>query len=246
MGLKKTGMGQPGPEDLAGRVAREIRKLILHWEFLPGSRMLEEDLSKQFGTSRVPIREAFRILEAGGLLEKERNKGYRVRKMGIRESFDLYDLRLALEMHVCEQLAGRVVARETLDTWRQLWSGEPAGPDADAEHFADKDRKFHEALALEYGNKAVLKQLVDINDQIAFLRLVDFENQDTIDQSRRDHLAIVQAIADKKPPQAREAVRENILYAQANVRHGFTEMLARSFIDGDTFTVSGSDREVRP
>lgn len=243
MGLKSTSMDSPGTEDLAGRVASEIRKLILHWEFLPGTRMLEEDLSKQFGTSRVPIREAFRILEAGGLLEKERNKGYRVRKMGIRDSFDLYDLRLALEMHVCEQLAGRDIAGETLDAWRQLWCSEPSGPDADAQHFADKDRRFHEALALEYGNKALLKQLVDINDQIAFLRLVDFENQGTIDQSRRDHLAIVQAIADRNPPQARESVRENILYAQANVRHGFTEMLARSYGDGETLTVSGGDKE---
>lgn len=245
MVVKRTSVESPGSEDLAGKVAGEIRKLILHWEFLPGTRMLEEDFSRQFGTSRVPIREAFRILEAGGFLEKERNKGYRVRKLGIRDSFEIYDIRLALEMHICEELAGRDIAGETLDAWRQLWSSEPAGPGTDAQYFAEKDRRFHEALALEYGNKAMLKQLEEINDQIAFLRLVDYENQDTIDDSRRDHLAIVQAIADKNPQQARESVRENILYAQSNIRHGFAEMLARTYGDGDFPITSGSDMEVR-
>ena len=233
MAESSPGSESPGSEDLAGRIAGEIRTMILHWEFLPGTRMLEEELRKRFGTSRVPIREAFRILEAGGLLEKERNKGYRVRKMSIRDSFELYDVRLALEMHIGEQLSRKEVSDVTLDEWRRLWSMEESSMRCDAPRFAESDRRFHEALAREHDNRTLLKQLVDINDQIAFLRLVDFENQTTIEESRRDHLAIVQAIADRDPQRAREAVRENILHAQANVRRGFSEMLARTYEDGE-------------
>ena len=217
-------------QDRVGTIVSEIRKKILHWQFVPGSRMPEEELSKSFGTSRIPLREAFRILEANGFLEKEPNKGYRVKKFSLQDSLELYDLRIALETHICEQLATKGISPDVLANLRNLWSENECPPNADAQKLSENDRKFHEELARVHGNRALLKQLAEINDRIAFLRIVDFEHEVTVHSARKEHLEIIQAIEDKNPPKAREAMRQNILHAQANIRKGFTEMLARTFL----------------
>jgi DNA-binding GntR family transcriptional regulator len=79
------------------RVAGYLREAILSGQILPGERIRQEDVAARFGTSRLPVREALRILEAEGLTEHHPHKGARVPKLDRHEVDVIYQMRERLE-----------------------------------------------------------------------------------------------------------------------------------------------------
>jgi DNA-binding GntR family transcriptional regulator len=60
------------------RIAREVARLIERGVYAPGQRLREQEIADRFGSSRAPVREALRILEAQGLVVVEQMRGARV------------------------------------------------------------------------------------------------------------------------------------------------------------------------
>jgi DNA-binding GntR family transcriptional regulator len=85
----------PGPA--SQRVADYLRDAILGGEIGPGQRVRQEEVAERFGASRLPVREALRMLEAEGLIEHETNKGARVPRLGMHEVDVIYQMRERLE-----------------------------------------------------------------------------------------------------------------------------------------------------
>ena len=81
----------------SARVADYLRDAILNGEIAPGERIRQEDVAERFGASRLPVREALRILEAEGLTEHEANKGARVPRLTLHEVDVIYQMRERLE-----------------------------------------------------------------------------------------------------------------------------------------------------
>ena len=79
------------------RIAAQLRKAILDGELEPGQRIRQEEVADRSGTSRLPVREALRILAAEGLAEIEPNKGARVTRLTARELDVVYRMRERLE-----------------------------------------------------------------------------------------------------------------------------------------------------
>ena len=63
--------------------------------------MRQEDLADRHGASRVPVREALRMLEADGLVALEKFRGARVTTPTLYEMFDLFEVRAALFGLIC-------------------------------------------------------------------------------------------------------------------------------------------------
>lgn len=82
---------------VSARVADYLRDAILNGDILPGERIRQEDVAEQFGASRLPVREALRILEAEGLTEHEANKGARVPSLSMHQVDVIYQMRERLE-----------------------------------------------------------------------------------------------------------------------------------------------------
>ncbi|KAG0921385.1 hypothetical protein G6F32_015127 [Rhizopus arrhizus] len=77
---------------LPGAVASQLRERIIQGEFPPGSRLNERALCDLLGVSRTPMREAFRVLAAEGLVQIEPNRGAQVvalSEANIREAFEM-------------------------------------------------------------------------------------------------------------------------------------------------------------
>ena len=71
---------------LRENIADIIRKRIIYQELEPGQKIVEQDLAKEFKTSRAPIREALRQLENEGLIEYVRNAGCSVKEITLEEA----------------------------------------------------------------------------------------------------------------------------------------------------------------
>lgn len=82
------------------RVIGQIRGLISSAAVLPGQELRQAALAKQFGTSRVPIREALQLLVAEGLVQHTNGFGYHVVRLTADELRQLYLVRGLLETEV--------------------------------------------------------------------------------------------------------------------------------------------------
>ncbi|MEU1970689.1 GntR family transcriptional regulator [Microbacterium sp. NPDC019599] len=79
------------------RVADALRTAILDGEFAPGERIRQEVLARRYGASRVPVREALRMLEAEGLVTLVANTGAWVSRISLAECEEMYQIRERIE-----------------------------------------------------------------------------------------------------------------------------------------------------
>jgi len=83
-----------------------LRLAILRGILPPGARLRQEDLAGQLGVSRIPLRDAFRRLEAEGLVRIDGRRGARVVSLSADDVAEMYELRIMLEVH-CIRLSIR-------------------------------------------------------------------------------------------------------------------------------------------
>lgn len=90
------------------RVADLLRTAILQGQMRPGQRLPEMDVAQQLNVSRMPVREAFGILESEGLLSRTPNRGVVVADVSLEDVEEVYWLRALLEGLAAEQAAPRL------------------------------------------------------------------------------------------------------------------------------------------
>jgi DNA-binding GntR family transcriptional regulator len=128
------------PEAASQRIAAYLRDEILSGRIGLGERIRQEDVAARLGASRLPVREALRILEAEGLTEHEVNKGARVLALSMREVDLLYRIRERVEpIALVEGLPE--VTESHLDRLAELEAKIEAGTDVG--EFLALDREFH-------------------------------------------------------------------------------------------------------
>ena len=93
-----------------------LREQIATQAIPPGSKLLEQNLAREFQVSRARVREVLGALERRGLIRRELNKGAVVAKLELTEVFEIYDVREALE-GLCVRLATENVPSES---WTDL------------------------------------------------------------------------------------------------------------------------------
>jgi len=111
--------GQPPLTRNASVAATElIRQAIIDGRLVPGQRLKEEELARELGISRTPVREALLFLQAEGLVESIPNRGATVRAYAPEEIEEMYQLRALLEGYAARQAAGRI-SRDELRRLRE-------------------------------------------------------------------------------------------------------------------------------
>ncbi|MGY1808506.1 GntR family transcriptional regulator [Blastococcus sp. SYSU D00669] len=124
----------------SARVADHLRQAILRGEIRPGEWIRQEEVAERLGSSRLPVREALRILEAEGLTEHERHRGARVPSLSMHEVDVVYRMREQLE-----QLAiAESIPNLTDSQIRHLQQvQDQIEADGDLAGFLELDREFH-------------------------------------------------------------------------------------------------------
>jgi len=86
-----------GSRTLAHDIADDLRRLIEHGRYAPGAALRQDEIATRLGVSRIPVREALRILERDGLVAVQANRGAFVMQHDEEEVAELFDVRLMLE-----------------------------------------------------------------------------------------------------------------------------------------------------
>ena len=129
--------GRPSASE---KIAAHLRDEILDGHILPGQWIRQEDIASRLGASRLPVREALRMLELEGLTEILVNRGARVPLLDIGQVEVLYRMRERLEpLAVVESV--HVLTPE--DHRRLDEIQDKIEANTDVAEFLDLDREFH-------------------------------------------------------------------------------------------------------
>jgi DNA-binding GntR family transcriptional regulator len=111
-------------------VLETLREAILDGILPPGARLRQEDLAAAFDTSRIPVREALRVLEYEGLARSEPHRGFTVTALDADQIEEIYELRTVLESHAV-RLAIPLLTQPDLDELQHLYDEMESGETAD-------------------------------------------------------------------------------------------------------------------
>ena len=233
MARRKNRKKKHDSSNLSSSVVATLKEQIVHWHYPPEHRLTEEELCKTFGVSRSPVREALRVLASDGFVKKLPNRGYVVKQYTIEEIEELYEVRLALELHTVERLATKKqttqLAAELADlkqTWTELLKESSKKP----EEFAILDTLFHDTLARALGNASLLRCLRIINERLTLFRMLDFDRRDRAEHTCHQHLEILERILAKDAPGARAAMRKNIEEGRRLIPTTIKDALAKAYL----------------
>ena len=127
-------------ESASVRIADSLRTSILRGDIAPGERVRQQEVGRRLGASRLPVREALRILQAEGLVEHHPNKSARVPRLAMHEVDVMYRMRERLEpLALHESLP--LLSEADLARLAQIQDNIEQG--FDLSRFLELDREFH-------------------------------------------------------------------------------------------------------
>ena len=196
-------------EPMASVVARSIRESILNGCLKPGERIRQEDIARRLGTSRIPVREALRQLEAEGLVSLVPHSGARVALMDSEGFSELYRLREVVEPMAIAESASRL-SDEQLARLAELVDVVEQSAD-DPAHWLEADRRFH----LESYAAAPLPKVLSMiegfwNQTQQYRRAYLYTVQPQIEIVTAEHRLILEALERRDPEDAADLQRLHI------------------------------------
>ena len=199
----------------AGEAARshalaQLRQAILSGDLAPGQRLVEEELAGTLGVTRQSLRAALLDLTAEGLVERIPNRGARVRAVTVAEAIAITECRMVLEGLCAAKAAERVTEAEAArlrqlgqDMQRAVAEGEPL-------QYSALNRELHRLVRQLSGQQVASGLLERLNAQLVRHQFRLAMRPGRPQTSLTEHLAIIDAIAGRKPGQAEDAIRRHL------------------------------------
>lgn len=122
------------------RIADRLRERILAGELAPGTRIIQDDVAEELDSSRLPVREALRILQSAGLVVMKSNLGAWVSRMDLRDCEVSYQIRERLEPLLLAESMPRLTGSD-FDELDRIQDEIEATDDV--ERFLVLDRRLH-------------------------------------------------------------------------------------------------------
>jgi len=201
----------PSPST-ATQIASLLEQRIINREFLPGSRLVEEELVNVFKVSRSPVREALRLVERDGLVTIESRRGARVSLMNSRDLNEVYECRLALEGLATECAAKNCEDNDKLNLRRRLKLLEADYANADPLAFFEANVKLTNAIHDTAKNITLTRLIGTIAKQGFRYRYLAYQKAPNLmERSIESNREIVNAICSKRVKLARTLMEEILL-----------------------------------
>src|SRR5882724_3322653 len=139
------------PRTLVDHVVEAIVQAAATGIFMPGDRIVEADVARRLNVSRVPVREALRLLESQGIVVSMPYRGMRLMEVSADRLRKILEVRLALETMAAFML--RAACREDPQVLAPLDAAALAG---DRFGIATLDTRFHRTMCRLTGNEILL------------------------------------------------------------------------------------------
>jgi len=196
-------------ELLGSKIAAILRDKIIAGEFPHGTRLVEDELAGQLGTSRAPLRAALEQLHREGLVQIQPGRGSFVKGLSVQGILDLYAVRSVLEVFAAERAAARMQP-EDLEHLRDLVDRmHDAVVKGSCEGFIHGDINIHRAIWRASGNERLVEMLENLVLPLTVLFRINAEKHDdwpwVVDRHRR----LIEALSSRDGQVAANHMRDS-------------------------------------
>lgn len=183
-------MTQSPDDTIATRISRTLAERIVSGAIPAGERLRQDHLAEEFGASHVPVREAFRRLEAQGLVVSEPRRGVRVAGFSLAEVNEVAQMRAALEVLALRHAAPHLTAAILDAAEEASRAGDKA---SDVQAWEEANRAFHRILLTPCAMPRLLKSVDDLHMASARFLFSGWRAEWEA-PTDRDHRAILDAL----------------------------------------------------
>lgn len=183
-----------------------LEEQIIYGDLGPGHHLVEADITRRLGVSRIPVREALQLLHSGGWVDLHPDKGAFVRIPTTDEVKDTFRVRTVLEGESARLAAENATdesvqsLRELVDKGRKILSRSPR-------EIVRLNSEFHSALTRMSGNSVLESLIATLDKRIRwyFAPVAKVRGP----ESWKEHIDIVNAIEARDPAQAEKLMRHH-------------------------------------
>jgi DNA-binding GntR family transcriptional regulator len=194
------------PDALGAELATAIEQQILYLELKPGAHLTEQEVCDAFGVSRSPVREAFRQLEASGLVVRYQRRGIRVTSMTATDLDEIHTCRAPLEVIAAAAAAQHSTDENILEMRTAITNMKKAFDEKNIREFFHFNIAFFEAMHRAADNKTLLRILSIIEKQASRYRyLAHIHSEAMLPFVLKGNSEIFAGISSRKPARARAA-----------------------------------------
>jgi DNA-binding GntR family transcriptional regulator len=188
-------------------VAERLRSEIYGGSLAAGTPLQQEDVAARLAVSATPVREAFRALEAEGLLESRPHHGVVVAGQDQADVNAIYEIRIAVEMMALRRTVGRLDAKVISDVDAVLERSRRALAKADLAAFRRGNGDFHRTLVAASGSRIYSELGQSLITRSTHFAPLDRERMRHV---HAQHAAIAAAIRAKKGPRALQLMEQHL------------------------------------
>jgi len=179
---------------LTGVVQRELERMILNGEFLPGERLNEQAIADKLAVSRGPVREACRALAEMGLVHLIANRGVFIKQLTKADAIEVYDVRAGMTALAASFLAPRLTAQSLKDLQNFVDEMELAAESGDFKKFYPINLEFHDYIVKTTENSRLMKLYRGLVKEFHLFRTHGLVQRAALLESNKEHREIVAAL----------------------------------------------------
>ncbi|QOZ29584.1 GntR family transcriptional regulator [Bradyrhizobium sp. CCBAU 51753] len=183
----------------AARIANSIAERIINGTLLPDAPLRQDHVAREFNSSHVPVREAFRQLEAKHLVVSLPRRGVRVAPLDTNSVKEIAEMRAALELVALRNAAPKLTSAHLAQIEIALNEADNAKTIQD---FETANRAFHHALVAPCAMPRLLASLDGLQLANSRLVLATARSAGWRPRSNQDHRMILEALRARNLDQA--------------------------------------------
>ncbi|MBR3376984.1 MAG: GntR family transcriptional regulator [Mogibacterium sp.] len=203
-------------QPLSAGLYAELQSDILSGAIPNSSKLTEQAICKKYNVSRTPVREAFRQLEADGLIENIPNRGAFVTGLTRRDISDLFDLRALFEVQAVEWAIKRMTSEDIDKLAETVEFMEFYTLKDDVDKVLTFNLQFHNIIYAGTGNRMIQKTLAIYQTYLKHSAPAKTYTGDYLKTILEEHKAIFEAFESKNPAAGRKAMEYHM--AQSKLR----------------------------
>ena len=203
---------------LREQVYKRLKSNVLDGNWPPNTRLVEEKLAADMGTSRTPVREAIQKLEKEGLIQKLPRGGFAVGSVTAEEVEEVFGIRGILETYASYLAATRATEQDIIALEELVRQEEDALNKRDTEEIVRLNTLFHDTLYKTARSEKLLKVVNELRDFIHRYRVICFSNEKMAVTAVRDHRTMIAAMKTNNPKQVQKTMHKFFIRAKGFVK----------------------------
>lgn len=190
---------------LRDRVYETLEELIMYGALSPGHHLVEADIAKKLGVSRIPVREGLQLLARDGWIDLRPRQGAFVHQPTAQEVDDVFCVRTVLEVESTKLAASKATTGSLATLRKILESGREALTRPDERELVTLNSQFHARVTRMSGNEVLAQLIAGLDKRIRWYFAAVVKTRGP--NSWKEHAEILEAIAAGDPKRAADAMR---------------------------------------